>query len=183
MESNLQTTLYYSMSAVAQTLAAAMGLIGAIALFALQGTARRIERAAKRMLDAPELGGPGHMVLRHLFARRAFRELAGRGQAALESGHGSETNVVLLEHHSALMWELEHDAMLRKSFWTALVASGVVIAMSLVGIAIAPQLAARARAGQATLAVLTAAALGCLVLYGLLLRVMLATPDQLSGRR
>ena len=100
------------MSAVAQTLAAAMGLIGAIALFALQGTARRIERAAKRMLDAPELGGSGHMVLRHLFARRAFRELADRGQMALEPDHGRETNVVLLEHHSALMWELEQILVL-----------------------------------------------------------------------
>jgi hypothetical protein len=181
VDSNLQTTLFYSLSAVAQTLAAAMGLIGAIALFALQGTARRIERAAKRMLDDPDLRGPEHMLLRHLFARRAFRELADRGQKYLEPGR--ETNVALLEHHSALMWELEHDTMLRRSFWTALVASGLVIAMALVGIATAPQLASRAAVGRTTLAVLTTSALGCLVLYGMLLRVMLATPDQLNTRR
>ena len=171
------------MSAVAQTLAAAMGLIGAIVLFALQGTARRIERAAKRVLDDPDLRGPDHMLLRHLFARRAFRELADRGQKDLEPGRGSETNLALLEHHSALMWELEHDAMLRRSFWTALVASGIVIAMSLVAIAVAPQLASRPAVGRAALGVLTMAAVGCLVLYGMLLRVMLATPDQLNSRR
>ena len=37
------------MSTIAQTLSGAMGLLGAIVLFALQATSRSIERAAKRL--------------------------------------------------------------------------------------------------------------------------------------
>ena len=75
--------------------------------------------------------------------------------------------------------------MLRTSFWRALVASGIVISISLVACGLAPQLASRAMLGQTVLAAITVGALGCLLLYGILLRVMLSTTpeeSQPSGR-
>ena len=68
--------------------------------------------------------------------------------------------------------------MLRDSFRRALFTSGVVIAVSLIACGLAPQLAESATLGRLVLATAIAGALGCLVLYGVLLRVMLGTtPD------
>jgi hypothetical protein len=46
VDSHLESTLYYTMSTVAQTLAGAIGLLGAIVLFTLQATGRSVERAS-----------------------------------------------------------------------------------------------------------------------------------------
>ena len=81
-------------------------------------------------------------------------------------------------HYSTLMWELEHDEALRKSFWTALLASGVVIACALICCATAPQLSANATVGHVVLGAGTLGAVSCMVLYGFLLRVMLRTTPQ-----
>jgi len=168
------------MSTIAQTLSGAMGLLGAIVLFALQATSRSIERAAKRMLEVPH-ETTSNMYLRHLFTRRSFRELARRYAEHLEPKRNTETNLYLLEHHSTLTWLLDHDALLRSSFSRSLIASGIVISISLIGCALAPQLAARATLGHAVLAAVTVGALGCLILYGLLLRTMLSTTPEESG--
>lgn len=168
------------MSTIAQTLSGAMGLLGAIVLFALQATTRSIERAAKRMLEVPH-ESTSKMYLRHLFTRRSFRELARRYGEHLEPNRNTETNLYLLEHHSTLTWLLDHDTLLRTSFSRALVASGAVISVSLIACALAPQLAARAALGHAVLVVVTLGALGCLVLYGMLLRLMLSTTPEESG--
>ena len=173
----LQTTLFYTMSTIAQTLSGAMGLLGAIVLFALQGTARSIERAAKRMLEIPHRS-TSTVYLRHLVARRHYHELARRYGELLEPGASSEMSLDLLEHHSTLTWELEHDSMLRTSFRRALFASGAVISASLVACALAPALSARLALGQAVLGAATLGALGCLMLYGVLLRVMLSTTPE-----
>ena len=44
------------MSTIAQTLSGAMGLLGAIVLFALQETSRSVERAAHALADVPHEG-------------------------------------------------------------------------------------------------------------------------------
>jgi hypothetical protein len=182
MDSNLQNTLFYTASTVAQTLSGAMGLLGAIVLFALQGTARSIERAAKRMLQVPHETS-SKIYLRHLFTRRSFHELARRYAEHLEPAD-SETNLYLLEHYSTLTWLLDHDRLLRGSFSRALIASGVVISVSLLTCALAPQLAERGPIGHVVLLVITVGAVGCLGLYGILLRQMLSTtPEESSASR
>lgn len=177
VNTTLQNTLFYTMSTIAQTLSGAMGLLGAIVLFALQGTARSIERAAKRILQVPHESS-SKIYLRHLFARKSFHELARRYAEHLESPKSTETNLYLLEHYSTLTWLLDHDTMLRNSFSRALLASGVVISVSLVATALAPQLAERAAIGHAVLIVVTLGAVGCLFLYGMLLRLMLSSTPQ-----
>jgi hypothetical protein len=172
MDSTLRDTLYYTTSTVAQTLSGAMGLLGAIVLFALQGNARSIERAAKRLIQVPHESS-SKVFLRHLFTRRNYHELARRYAEHGEGAAKTETNLTLLEHHATLTWLLEHDTMLRRSFSRALIASGVVISVSLLSCAFAPQLAVRAEVGHAILIAVTLGAVGCLVLYGLLLRLML----------
>ena len=97
MNASLQTALFYTMSTIAQTLSGAMGLLGAIVLFALQGTARSIERSAKRMLAIPH-DSASEVYLRHLFTRRSFHELASKYGELLEPGVSGGTSLHLLEH-------------------------------------------------------------------------------------
>ena len=177
MNGHLEATLFYTMSTVAQTLSGAMGLLGAIVLFALQETSRSIERAAKRLADVPH-GNESALYLRHLLNRRSFHEFARRYGELLEKGASTETSSDLLVHHSTLTWELEHDHKLRQSFWRALMASGVVITVSLIGGSVAPLLADLPTIGQMVLAADTLGAIGCLVLYGGLLSVMLRTTPE-----
>jgi hypothetical protein len=179
MESTLQTTIFYTMSTIAQTLSGAMGLLGAIVLFALQATERSIERAAKRMLEVPHESS-SEIYLRHLFTRRSFHELARRYSEHLESKTDPETNLYLLEHYTTLTWLLDHDKLLRDSFSRALIASGVVIAVALIGCAVTPQLSANRNVGHLVLGAIVAGALGCLLLYGILLRLMLSTSPEES---
>jgi hypothetical protein len=142
----------------------------------MQATARSIERAATKLAEVPHQS-MSPLYLSHLLNRRSFHELARHYGEAL-SGASSETSSAALEHFSTLSWELDHDSALRSSFWTALRASGVVITYSLICTALAPQLAASSRYGQIALAVGVAGAVGCLVLYGVLLRVMLRSSPQ-----
>ena len=178
MNPNLQTALFYSLSTVAQTLSGAMGLLGAIVLFALQESTRSIERAATKLTEIPhEEVNP--LYLRHLLTRRSFHEIARHYGQLLEPGGSSETSMEGLVQYSTLTWELDHDNALRRTFWIALVASGIVVAFSLICCPLTPQLSANARVGQAVLGVDALGAVSCLVMYGFLLRVMLrSTPHE-----
>jgi len=175
---SLQSALFYTMSTIAQTLAGAMGLLGAIVLFALQETARSVERAARKLAQVPH-PSMSPLYLHHLLTRRSFHELARHYGKELQSGSSTGTSTDALVHFSTLTWELDHDHALRRAFWTALLASGTVIALALLGCALAPQLSARLRVGQLVLGIAVAGSVGCLVLYGFLLRVMLrSTPPE-----
>ena len=176
MDPNLLSALLYSMSTIAQTLSGAMGLLGAIALFALQATTRSVERAATKLAELPHQS-MSHLYVNHLLNRRSFHELARLYGEAL-AGASSETSSEALVHFSTLSWELDHDTALRKSFWTALRASGAVITYSLICLALAPQLAEKAIHGQVALAVGVVGAIGCLALYAVLLQVMLRSSPQ-----
>jgi hypothetical protein len=175
---NLESALFYSLSTVAQTLAGAMGLLGAIVLFALQESTRSIERAATQLTDVPH-GAVSPLYLRHLLARRSFHEIARRYGELLQPGGSSETSTEGLVHYATLTWELDHDNALRRAFWIALVTSGIVIAFALVCCAFTPVLSANRRAGFAVLGVNVVGAVSCLIMYGVLLRVMLrSTPPE-----
>lgn len=175
---NLQSALFYSLSTVAQTLAGAMGLLGAIVLFALQESTRSIERAATKLTEIPH-PSVSALYLRHLLTRRSFHEIARRYGELLEPGGSSETSTEGLVQYATLTWELDHDNALRRAFWIALVASGIVIAFSLTCCALTPQLSTNARIGEAVLGTAAVGAVSCLVMYGFLLRVMLrSTPHE-----
>lgn len=177
MNPNLQSALFYSMSTIAQTLSGAMGLLGAIVLFALQESSRSIEKAARNLTAVPH-ASMSSLYLRHLLTRRSFHELARHYGETLAPGASMQTSSEALVHFSTLTWELDHDHALRRSFWRALVASGVVIAYALITCGLAPELSANARVGQVVLGLGTVGAVGCLVLYGFLLRVMLRSTPQ-----
>jgi hypothetical protein len=175
---DLESTLFYALSTVAQTLSGAMGLLGAIVLFALQESTRSIERAATNLTEVPHsMVSP--LYLRHLLMRRSFHEIARRYGELLQSGDSRETSTEGLVHYATLTWELDHDNALRRAFWLALVASGVVVATSLISCAITPQLASRPLVGRTVLDGTVLGAVSCLVMYGFLLRVMLrSTPHE-----
>jgi len=178
LNQNLQTALFYSLSTVAQTLAGAMGLLGAIVLFALQETSRSIERAATKLTEVPHQA-VNSLYLRHLLTRRSFHEIARHYGELLEPGGSSETSTEGLVHYATLTWELDHDNALRRTFWIALVASGIVITFSLICGALTPELSAHPRLGQVVLWVNALGAVSCLIMYGFLLRVMLrSTPHE-----
>lgn len=172
VDTNLESALFYTMSTIAQTLAAAMGLLGAIVLFALQETTRSIERAARQLVTVPH-EGVSALYINHLLTRRGFHELARVYRSMFQPGSGAATSSDALVHYSTLTWELDHDRALRRAFWTALVASGIVITAALISCGLAPELSARVRAGRAVLGAGMVGAVSCLVLYGFLLRVML----------
>lgn len=174
---HLESTLFYTMSTISQTLSGAMGLLGAIVLFALQETSRSVERAARALADIPH-DSESALYLRHLLARRSFHEFAQRYSRLLAERGSTDIASDLLVHHSTLTWELEHDTALRRSFWSALRATGVVIAFALICCGTATQLSDRSPLGQIALAAGTLMAVACLALYGTLLRVMLrSTPE------
>lgn len=176
MNTHLESTLYYTLSTVAQTLAGAIGLLGAIVLFSLQATAKSIERAARDLTQIPH-ETLSALYIRHLFSRRSYTELAQRYAELLTPRFEVSTDVLV--SHSTLTWELQHEQAIRRSFWRALVASGLVIALSISLIALAPQLAEREILGKIALAAVVGGAMVCLVLYALLLRIVLnATPDE-----
>ena len=174
MNLNLVSALFYTMSTIAQTLSGAMGLLGAIALFALQETARSTERAAKELTEVPHKS-VSPLYLRHLLTRRSFHEIARHYGELLRLAEGAETSADALVHYSTLTWELDHDSALRRSFWTALLASGIVVVFSLICCGLSPQLSAHPRVGEIALGIGISGAVGCLVLYGFLLRVMLSS--------
>ena len=165
----LQSSLFYTLSTVAQTLAGAMGLLGAIVLFSLQATARSIEKAAKQLSAIPH-ADLNALYIRHLFARRSYHEIAKRYGDLLEGS--IETSQDLLVHHSTLVWELQQEEAIRRSFWQALLGSGIVIAWSIVGLALVPELTRKAVVADMFLGSSVLGALGCLLLFGVLLRVM-----------
>ena len=175
---DLESTLFYALSTVAQTLSGAMGLLGAIVLFALQESTRSIERAATNLADVPH-SAVSPLYLRHLLMRRSFHEIARRYGELLQSSDSRETSTEGLVHYATLTWELDHDNALRRAFWLALVASGIVISTSLICCAITPQLAARPTVGRSVVDGTVVGAVGCLIMYGFLLRVMLrSTPHE-----
>ncbi len=165
----LQASLFYTLSTVAQTLAGAMGLLGAIVLFSLQSTARSIERAAQELTEIPHTTLSA-LYIRHLFTRRSYHEIARRYGDLLEGGR--ETSQDLLVHHSTLVWELQQEEAIRRSFWRSLLGSGLVIAWSILGLALAPELTTEVLLADFFLGSSVVGALGCLLLFGILLRVM-----------
>jgi hypothetical protein len=171
MNTDLANSLWFTGSTIAQTLSGSMGLLGAIMLFALQEAARSIHRAAQQLSEIPHASMNAH-YLRHLLTRRSFHELARLYGEELQPGGSGETSVELLAVHSTLTWELEHDRLLRRAFWKALMASGVVVAFAIASCGLSPQLAYNASIGQMVIFLMIAGAVGCLILYGFLLRVI-----------
>jgi hypothetical protein len=184
MNVDLESTLFYTMSTIAQTLSGSMGLLGAIVLFALQETGRSIERAARELAELPH-ATDNALYLRHLLTRRSFHEFARRYGDQLATRGSTETPADLLVHHSTLTWELDHDAALRRSFFKALAASGFLIGFSILACGFAPQLATHPAVGYTALGIGMVGAASCLALYGALLRVMLRTtpPEEPTSRR
>ena len=154
---------------MAQTLAGAMGLLGAIVLFSLQSSARSIERAAQQLTEIPH-DTLDAMYIRHLFTRRSYHEIARRYGDLLEGTR--ETSRDLLVYHSTLVWELQQEEAIRHSFWKSLMGSGLVIAWSILGLALVPELTTDDVLADLFLVSAVAGALGCLFLFGMLLRVM-----------
>lgn len=165
----MQSTLFYTLSTVAQTLAGAMGLLGAIVLFSLQASARSIERAAEQLTQITH-ADLNALLMRHLLMRRSYHEIARRYGDLLEGS--IETSQDLLVYHSTLVWELQQEEAIRRSFWTSLLGSGIVIGWSIVGLALVPELTRRVVTADLFLGSAVVGALGCLVLFGVLLRVM-----------
>lgn len=177
---DLEGSLWYTGSTIAQTLSASMGILGAIMLFSLQEASRSIARAAEQLAEHPH-PSMNQAYIRHLVTRRGFHELA-RLYAGQAEGSGADTSVDLLAHHATLTWELDHDALVRNSFWTALRASGVVILFGIILCALAPPLATRQVLGWSLLAVSVVGAIGCLLLYALLLRALFRTQTEVKPK-
>jgi len=180
IDHDLEGSLWYTGSTIAQTLSGSAGLLGAIMLFALQETSRSIARAAGQLAEHthPTIN---QAYIRHVVTRRGFHELARLyGEQLTAASQGGETSVDLLTHHATLTWELEHDSKIRRAFWTALQASGAVIIFSIFVCGLSPQLAARGAWGQAALVTDVVGAIACLILYGILLRVLFKSQGEVT---
>ncbi len=179
IDHDLESSLWYTGSTIAQTLSGSAGLLGAIMLFALQETSKSIARAAVQLATHPH-PTMNAAYMHHLLSRRGFHELARLYGDSLTGVTEGGTSLDLLAHHATLTWELDHDAGIRRSFWTALKASGVMIAFSIALCGLAPGLAAHERLGQAVLLISVAGAIACLVLYGILLRALFRPPTEMG---
>ena len=161
--------MFYTLSTVAQTLAGAMGLLGAIVLFSLQSSARSIERAAQQLTQIPH-ADLNALYIHHLFTRRSYHEIARRYGDLLEGS--IETSRDLLVYHSTLVWELQQEEAIRRSFWRSLLGSGLVIGWAILGLGLVPELMTSDVMADVFLGSAVVGALGCLLLFGILLRVM-----------
>ena len=179
IDHDLEGSLWYTGSTIAQTLSGAAGLLGAIMLFALQETSRSIARAAAQLAEHahPTIN---QAYIRHVVTRRGFHELARLYGEQLTSAPQGETSVDMLAHHATLTWELEHDSKIRRAFWTALQASGAVIIFSVFVCGLSPQLAGKGGLGQAALVTDVVGAIACLILYGILLRVLFRSQGEVT---
>lgn len=75
LDHDLEGSLWYTGSTIAQTLSGSMGLLGAIMLFALQEASRSIARAAAQLAEhAHPTINPAY--IHHVLTRRGFHELA-----------------------------------------------------------------------------------------------------------
>lgn len=146
-----------------------MALLGAIVLFSLQSSARSIESAAQQLTQIQH-ADLNALYIRHLFTRRSYHEIARRYGDLLEGS--TEMSRDLLIYHSALVWELQQEEAIRRFFWRSLLGSGLVIAWSILGLGLVPELTRNAVMAELFLAIAVLGALGCLVLFGVLLRVM-----------
>ena len=177
---DLESSLWYTGSTIAQTLSGSAGLLGAIMLFALQEAARSIARAAQQLAANPHpTMNPAY--IHQLVTRRGFHEMAKLYGDSLKGVTEGGTSLDMLAHHATLTWELDHDAKIRASFWTALKASGVMIVFSIAVCGLAPGLAARETLGSIFLLMIIAGAIACLVLYGILLRALFRPPLEMGG--
>lgn len=154
---------------MAQTLAGAMGLLGAIVLFSLQSSARSIERAAQQLTQIQH-ADLNALYIHHLFTRRSYHEIARRYADLLEGS--IETSRDLLVYHSTLVWELQQEEAIRRSFWRSLLGSGLVIGWSILGLGLVPEFTRNVAMAEFFLGSSVLGALGCLFLFGVLLRVM-----------
>ncbi|HSE52333.1 MAG TPA: hypothetical protein VLB00_09085 [Gemmatimonadales bacterium] len=180
IDTNLENSLWFTGSTIAQTLSGSAGLLGAIMLFALQETSRSIAQAAVQLAEHPH-PTMNAAYMHHLLSRRGFHEMARLYGDALKGVTNTGTNVVLLAHYSTLAWELDHDAKIRASFWTALKASGVMIAFSITVCGLAPGLSTMKTLGLIALLLIITGAISCLVLYGILLRALFRPPPEPSA--
>ena len=180
IDTNLENSLWFTGSTIAQTLSGSAGLLGAIMLFALQETSKSIARAAVQLAAHPH-PTMNAAYMHHLLSRRGFHELAKLYGDSLKGITETGTSLELLAHHATLAWELDHDAKIRASFWTALKASGVMIAFSITVCGLAPGLSARVTLGSILLLLIIAGAISCLVLYGILLRDLFRPPLEPSA--
>ena len=151
-------------------------------LFALSETSKSIARAAVQLATQPH-PTMNPAFIQHLLSRRGFHELAKLYGAAFNGATERGTSLEMLAQHSTLEWELDHDAKIRGAFWTALKASGVMIAYSIAMCGLGPQLAAQERVGQAALLISVLGAIGCLVLYGILLGALFRPPAQMGKQK
>ena len=176
---DLESSLWYLGSTIAQTLSGSMGLLGAIMLFSLQEASKSIARAAVQLAAHPHpTMNPAYV--HHLLTRRGFHELAKLYGDNLKGATEVGTSLDLLGHHATLTWELDHDAQVRRKFWTALKASGVMISFSIAVCGLSPQLSAHERIGQGILVISIIGAVACLVLYGILLRALFRPPLEIG---
>ena len=186
IDHDLESSLWYTGSTIAQTLSGSAGLLGAIMLFALQETSKSIARAAVQLATHPH-PTMNAAYMHHLLTRRGFHEMAKLYGDSLKGVTEGGTSLDMLAHHATLTWELDHDAKIRASFWTALKASGVMIVLSIAVCGLAPGLAARGSLGSIVLLIIITGAIACLVLYGILLRALFRPPlemgEAVSGER
>jgi hypothetical protein len=181
IDTNLENSLWFTGSTIAQTLSGSAGLLGAIMLFALQETSKSIARAAVQLAAHPH-PTMNAAYMHHLLSRRGFHELARLYGDSLKGVTEAGTSLDLLAHHATLTWELDHDAKIRASFWTALKASGVMIAFSITVCGLAPGLSTMKSVGSIALLLIITGAISCLVLYGILLRALFRTPQEAEKR-
>jgi len=132
----METALYYGFSTIAQTLAAAIALLGALALFRLQAVVAAMRGPAAILTDRYHVDGEGHEELRRLLVAENFQSIeelfrTGRYKQAADINHEAinarETLTRLLASRSELLGALKLGL-----YWTAGVIAGSVATIFLV---------------------------------------------------
>jgi hypothetical protein len=167
------TALYYTLSTVAQSLAGAIGLLGAFALFALQNARQGAAEAAGWLSQHYPTGPSDRERFVQWYLAGDYGTMS-EGYTRLAAGGASYS----WEFHSRLKRLQEETARgdgIRRAFPTALLWTAFTIGGAVLSLPTTPWVAALPPLRYGILSVAVLATVRCLWLYGRLVQAILAT--------
>lgn len=164
----METTFYYTFSTIAQSIAAAMGLIGAFVLFRLESVNAQIEEATEKIIRYLDSTSYTRAGLDAILALNSYSDVLEMTKDPVRKSG----NPNLTSPHYKLEVLLQYEASVKSKLRLSLWLTGSLLVMSIVALCLTPTLARRSFAGMILLfAVIWVG--GCLFSYGVLIKHVL----------
>lgn len=162
----MENVLFYTFSTIAQTLAAAIALLGALVLYRLQRISEALESGMFQVIQPYPLNAAAQLSL----AEEQYAEVLVYLNTIQPDNPGLAATVHYLGRKRRVETLISLRSELRQWLKISLALTVVVIAAAVIGLATVPWIARTATAPTVTLVVGVGAFVGCLVVYAFLAR-------------